>query len=809
MINDDTKLGHKISKDIPMKKLLYYNLTIAKSFELDEQIFQFLTKFSDVKTFVNLNEKEIMKFLYFNKNIIKNILFNEEEIVNIKINKNKKEFPYYFYLSLLLQENCSSINYIFPIDIITELFHIIEEQIKKNNNNELQNLIMSKIIIELVNNYKLFDEYNEEKEKAELENIEKSNRLYILNNLQIFQKFDISFDSDVFILKPIDKIYISIIISLIKNKKLENYDNIYMIFNQLNLESVQLTKKMFNEISDELNSNKDYINYYSINELDDLFDNKKIDFYFILLKYILKDSFYIYNIPFLLKAREKIIKLLKTNINDIVLFYNFTENFKERFEYILKKLTDSEYYYKKFSEKIKNIKLTKNGIEQNVSIIEKFCDNNELVIKDRQLENEDLKVLEKPRYEFLKKIHLFNNSLESINSLETTKVKNVEVFILAKNDISSINVLAKINFTKLKQLNLTNNKIKDISPLSNINFDYLEILDLNHNEIEILSKFGKNKLKKLNLYNNKIKDISPLKESNLEELEILNLNSNQISDLSELQYINFKNLKELYLYNNNINNVEILGNKNMSNLEVINLSQNNISNLDILQKANISELKELYISHNRIKEIKFLEKVNFPKLESLFLQNQQKDSKIEDISILEKVNFKMLKELYLSHNSICFIDMLQKSKFENLEILELNNNNIKSISVLDKVDFPELKELYLNNNQISNIDTFENCKFNKLEILNLNNNLIQNINVFEKILINNLKKFFIFNNDIKCLNEGFNTYYQLNLLFQINGYPKIFQLNKLSLRQEKAEIDKRKFKLIIKYLNLHIRTVFI
>ena len=169
----------------------------------------------------------------------------------------------------------------------------------------------------------------------------------------------------------------------------------------------------------------------------------------------------------------------------------------------------------------------------------------------------------------------------------------------------------------------------------------------------------------------------------------------------------------------------------------------------------------------------------------------------------------MLKELYLSHNNIYFIDILKKAKFENLEILKLNNNNIKNISILDKADFPELKELYLNNNQISNIDAFENCKFNKLEILKLNNNLIEDISVFEKILINKLKKFFVFNNDIKCLNEGFYNYYQLNLLFQINGYPKIFQLKKLNLHQEKQEIDKRKFKLIIKYLNLNIRTVFI
>ena len=805
MINDDFQLNPKISKNISMKLSLYYFITTIKSSELDESIFRLLSKFSDIVTFLNLNEIETTKFLYFNKNKVKDILFNEEEIVKIKNSKCKKEFQYYFYLSSLLQENYSSINYVFPIDIIRELNHIKDEQIKDNNNNVLHNLMISKIIVELVNNYKLFDEYNEEQEKAELKSIENRNILYIQNNIQIFKEFDFNYDTNSFILKSIDEIYISIIISL---KKLDNYENIYMIFNQLNLESIDLTKKMFDEISNILNLDKNYIKDYFINELDDLFDNKKINFYYILFKYILKDSFYIYNIPFLLKAREKILILLKSNINDISLFYYYNESYKERFEYILKKFTDSEYYYQKYLERKKNIKIVKNGSEVD-SIIEKYIDANELVIKDRQLEDEDLKALEKQKYEYLKKIYLFNNNLDSIDSLETANLKAVQIFILTKNKISSINVLSKINFTKLKELNLGNNKIADISPLENIKLDSLEILNLNHNEIENLFKLGKSKLKKLCLYNNKIKDISPLKESNLEELEILNLNSNQISDVSELKNVNFKNLKELYLYNNTINNIEKFENKNMPNLEIINLSQNNIGNMDILQKSNITELKELYLSNNKIKGIKFLEKVNFPKLEVLALQNQQQDSKIEDISALEKVRFYMLKELNLSHNNIHFIGILQKAKFENLEILKLNNNKIENISVLDKVNFPELKELHLNNNQINNIDTLENCKFNKLEILNLNNNLIKDISVFEKIIINKLKKFYVFSSDIKSFNEGFYNYYQLSLLFEINGYPKIFQLKKLNLYQKMPEIDKLKFKLIIKYLYLHIQTVFI
>ena len=78
----------------------------------------------------------------------------------------------------------------------------------------------------------------------------------------------------------------------INNNIINNKKN-YNIINQLELENINITKIMFDELSQILNSNKSYINEYIILKEKDLYNEKKINFYFILLKYILKNSIYI------------------------------------------------------------------------------------------------------------------------------------------------------------------------------------------------------------------------------------------------------------------------------------------------------------------------------------------------------------------------------------------------------------------------------------------------------------------------------------------------------------------------------------
>jgi len=52
----------------------------------------------------------------------------------------------------------------------------------------------------------------------------------------------------------------------------------------------------------------------------------------------------------------------------------------------------------------------------------------------------------------------------------------------------------------------------------------------------------------------------------------------------------------------------------------------------------------------------------------------------------------------LARNNISDISLLDKVKFEKLELLNLNHNKISDISVLDKVKFEKLEKLDLGNN---------------------------------------------------------------------------------------------------------------
>ena len=65
---------------------------------------------------------------------------------------------------------------------------------------------------------------------------------------------------------------------------------------------------------------------YIITEYKDLINIRKMEFYYILLKYILKCDIYIYKIPFLLETRNNIKKLIRDNL---VIFYDSIKNIKE------------------------------------------------------------------------------------------------------------------------------------------------------------------------------------------------------------------------------------------------------------------------------------------------------------------------------------------------------------------------------------------------------------------------------------------------------------------------------------------------
>ena len=83
---------------------------------------------------------------------------------------------------------------------------------------------------------------------------------------------------------------------------------------------------MLEKLNSTLNSFKDSNNKYKISNILDLInDNLKINFYYVLNKYILKNSFYMFQIEFL-NFRKDFISSLKENSTKIQYLLKDTTN---------------------------------------------------------------------------------------------------------------------------------------------------------------------------------------------------------------------------------------------------------------------------------------------------------------------------------------------------------------------------------------------------------------------------------------------------------------------------------------------------
>ena len=327
------------------KLSLFYSTTLFESNEIDEDInpiSRIISSFNEVEYILNKKNDDIFKILYFNKKNLNKILYKEDKLIQINEELIKSDLSYYFYLILLLEDNPNIVNYEYSIDLIKN----INNELEMENNNKFKLLITSKLILELIKNYKELDYYDEEKDGEDLQKFVNNILIKIKDCIKNLKKLNINIDENNIINDKIDKIYIDIINNLIKSKKFENYEKCKGIMEQLEIEKINITKTMYDELLRTLNINDDYIKKYLILEIKDLFDEKKINFYFILLKYIIKSNIYIYQIPFLLQSKKNISKIIKSNINNFPI--NINDN--NKLKYIFYFLLDSKYYSKQISK---------------------------------------------------------------------------------------------------------------------------------------------------------------------------------------------------------------------------------------------------------------------------------------------------------------------------------------------------------------------------------------------------------------------------------------------------------------------------
>ena len=340
----------KIDSLVPKLNLFYFSTLILaeKNDENDNNspINKLLFDFEEIQTFLNNSNPHIhsnlCKFLYFNRIIAHDILYQSKKIIHINNENKDDKLDFYLFLSLLIEDTVV-VNYSYSIDLIKKInaLQTLEKEKK------IKKIILAKIILILIRNYYQIND-NEENINNEFEkdlfciknyNLEINNKNINALNIINIKEDDILYDT-------IEEIYTEIIKNLIIQKKLDGSHDSFKLIEEINLKSLNLTKKMFDELKEILDKDKDYIKEYIITKFDDIFDIKILHFYNILLNYIIKSDFYIFQIPFLFETRDKIKKIVKENINKFYPSIKNNQNFQE-IEQVLKAFIEYEYYLNK------------------------------------------------------------------------------------------------------------------------------------------------------------------------------------------------------------------------------------------------------------------------------------------------------------------------------------------------------------------------------------------------------------------------------------------------------------------------------
>jgi len=235
-----------------------------------------IQSYDEIKDIYEKNKEKILKILYLDKNNIQDILYNSDKIINFEDLIIKPELSKLFDLSLLL-DNSNLVNFKYSFDFIKKA------DVYSKEKKPIAQIILSKIIIFLIDNFKGLEDYYQY--QNELKKIKNKYIDTINKNLRIFNDtFKFEYNIKSFLNKKIDEIYVEIIISLIKKNEFDNIEFYNEIIEQLNLDSINITEEMFDGLSKEIDSGKnEFLEEYIIETNKDCIDhNKVLNFYVIL-----------------------------------------------------------------------------------------------------------------------------------------------------------------------------------------------------------------------------------------------------------------------------------------------------------------------------------------------------------------------------------------------------------------------------------------------------------------------------------------------------------------------------------------------
>ena len=341
------KLPFKLRQLIDEKSITFF----VNNNYFDNKLF---FEYQEIEEIIREKNKDSLSIFYFNKENTSNILYEAEETINIDDSYTNK-MSYLFYLDLLITDNPNFIDYIFSKETITSLY---EKTLSTKATT--QKIVMTKVLIDMIECFKGFyecdEKINEKFFRLMTEKCKNQIKDEINDDKAVFDNLEDLME------QSIDKIYMDIFLKFLRGENDSfSYDFIYKTLDGLEFDKIKINENMLREFNNFINSDKN-INKYFIEKNEDLINIKKINFYYIILKYFLKGPIYIYQISFLLNTRRLLTGLIYKNIYTLlVLMADLIELDKsttEKLDYIIRVLSDSEFYLKIYSEKKEAFKET-------------------------------------------------------------------------------------------------------------------------------------------------------------------------------------------------------------------------------------------------------------------------------------------------------------------------------------------------------------------------------------------------------------------------------------------------------------------
>ena len=290
---------------------------------------------------IKIKNPNIIYFYFLYKELIGEIIDKLDKEINIDSENFMTNLSSYFYLVLLIDDNAEVIHYKYSYQIFDNLINL-------EKTGEFYSPILANILFKLINYHEkiLGSELQQEIKEKELslnKIKEKVNKNLDSEKVQKkLKEFHLDYSSQNIGEPNLEELYINIIINVLLKTYLTDakYEKkIIEFIDEIDLENIDLTKSMLNKIIEFLNGKEK--NKYIISEVKDFNDEKKLNFFYYLCKYILKKNYYIYQINFLKELKGAIKNILKTQ-KQLLQKLDNSYNKREKLIYIIEFFTDDD-----------------------------------------------------------------------------------------------------------------------------------------------------------------------------------------------------------------------------------------------------------------------------------------------------------------------------------------------------------------------------------------------------------------------------------------------------------------------------------